>query len=122
MSEADAKMLTQSPRSSPHGTSSTSDQIGLRQNLSAVINVEGKCKLQAGARGYYTVQVDHLTALFPQEGMGRVAAIRRIANDLALCIDRFATAARIATKRSKIQNLTVFPPNCVVKTIPRKIG
>ena len=94
---------------------------GLRQNLSAVIDVECKCKLQTGARGYYAVQVDHRTALLPQKSVQGIAAIRRMSDDLSLGIDRLAAAARIATNRSKIENLTVLPTNCMVNAAFGKI-
>jgi len=77
---------------------------GFRQYLSAVINVECICKLETGAWGYYGVQVNHGTALLPHECTEKAAAIRGTANNLASCIDRSATTARIATNRSKIQN------------------
>src|SRR5437667_12770792 len=95
---------------------------GFRQNLSAVINVECVCKLEAGGWGYYGVQVNHGTALLRHDCMEKVAAIRRTANNLAPCVDGSATSARTATNRANFQDLTVSPPNCMVTIIVRTLG
>jgi len=95
---------------------------GLRQNLSAVIDVEGICELQARAWGNDTVQVNHPCALLPHERVEKVVAIRGPANNLASFIDGSAAAARIAINRSEVENLTVFPSNGIMDTFRRQVG
>src|SRR5690349_15010313 len=95
---------------------------GLRQNLSAVIDVEGICKLQARAWGDDTVQVNHPCALLPHKRVEKVVAIRGPANNLASFIDGSATAARLAIQRPEVENLTVFPSNRVMDTFRRQVG
>ena len=80
-------------------------------------------RLPAVAGSFYPSDAGELTAQVSEyTSRDKVAAIRGTANNLASCIDRSATAAHIATNRSKIQNLTIFPPNCIVKISARKIG
>src|SRR5690349_10176552 len=95
---------------------------GLRQNLSAVIDVEGICELQARAWGNDTVQVNHPCSVFTHGRVEKVGAIRGPANSLVSFIVCSAAAARIAINRSGVENLTVFPSDDIMDTFRRQVG
>jgi hypothetical protein len=79
------------------------------QDFPAIIDVERVRQLPSRTRRNERVQVERWAALFPDEGVQEIAAVRRPTDHLAARIQADSSAACISVHGSQILDLSVLP-------------
>src|SRR6516162_4323976 len=93
------------------------ERRGLGEDLTPVVDVESICQLQARSRGNQGIQILHRPAVFPQESVEKIVAVRGPAHHLTSRIDAASSATRIARHSAEIVNYSVLPQDGVVSLI-----